>query len=420
MKKKNNVAVDKLTKYKKQKMLALLCTSVVFIGAATIGVLLILSEVLYYKIEQFSLLPLWYRITMYASLFTVLGGLIGCGFTKNRLNTTNNELTINVVLFLFGFAVSFFFGLWRTEAYWKDVLICIGGAISSVGLFCGITSLIGLSKKSKSGFALLLKSYARERKTSSLHLSPARLTEIIEVENYFNTMLPAELVDFLSEFNGDGEFLYPTNQIIEVTKLFRENFKDSERNARDLCFIGQDGEGNHFCYKILEDGTISDDLIYCWVLKSDALIPVADTLRELIYKYYSGLIDVDSGKKQINAYREYNKFVDWWSDVNEKSIENNETLFGAYQIMWYYNEIANGGFDQFWDFAENNNWDLEKTQQTFKNLLTENQFSLFTEALEAHKSGQDCEKYNARFDYNGFEEHILPQIAKTVVGTLEK
>ena len=417
---KNKQSNNRFSKYKKQKMLAVLCMLIVFIGAVAVGVLLILSEMLFSDIDEFSLCPLWYQITMYASLLVVVGGLVGCGFTKNRLNTTDNEMVINIVLFFFGFAISCYFGLWREEAYWKNVMICIGGAISSVGLFCGIASLIGLSKRSKSEFAYLLKSYARDRKTSYLNLHPARLTDIIEVENYFDTPLPTDHVEFLLEFNGDGEFLYSTKEIIETTKLFREDLK-TESIAKNLCFIGQDEEGNHFCYKILDDGTISDDLIYL-CKNSSELIPVAYTLPELIRKYYGGLIAEGVAKNQTTMLDDddYNKFVDWWSNVNEKDIENNETLFGAYQIMWYENEIANGGFDQFWDFAENSNWDLEKMQQTFKNMLPENQFSLFAEALEAHKNGQDCEKFNARFDYTAFENQILPEIAKKVVEILEK
>lgn len=414
--KKKNITVNRFSKYKKQRLLALLFMLIVFIGAMAIGVLLLLSEMLFSDINEFSLCPLWYQITMYVSLFVVIGGLIGCGFTKNRLNTTGNELVTYIILFFFGFAISIYFGLWRTEAFWKDILICIGGAISSVGLFCGIASFIGLSKKSKSKFAQLFKSYARDRKKSYLDLKPASLVDIKEIENYFNTKLPNELVDFLLEFNGDGEFLYSTKQIIEMTKLFRENFKDFANKTQNLCFIGQDGEGNHFCYKILNDGTISDDLIYL-CKNPEELIPVADTLIELIYKYYSGLIDV---KNNSIVSDEYNKFVDWWSNVNEKDIENNETLFGAYQIMWYENEIANGGFDQFWDFAENSNWDLEKMEQTFKSILPENQFSLFAEAFEAHKNGQDCEKFNVQFDYDAFDNQILPEIAKKVLEILGK
>ncbi len=426
MERKNKVTIDRFTQYKKQKTLALIFTTVVFVGAAAVGVLLVLSEVLYGQIEEFALLPLGYRITMYVSLILVFGGLIGCGFTKNRQNTTQTELTINIAMFFIGFTLSLFFALCRAEGYWNNVFICIGGAISSVAFFLGIASLIGLSKKSKSVYAALLKSYARERQTSSLKLIPASLIEVIEVEEYFNAMLPTDLVEFLLEFNGDGELLFSTGQIVEITQHFRENLKNSPFKADHLCFIGHDGKGNYFCYSILEDGIISSDFICLWNPKSEKLTPVADTLPELISKYYSGLLNIagcdDSDEKQTASYesKEYDFFVEWWSNVNEKDIENDEKLFGAYQIMWYYNEIANGGFDQFWDFAENSKWDLQRMQKRFDKLLPQEQVFLFSEALEAHMRGQDCEQYNALFDYSAFDEQILPQIAKMVAETLEK
>lgn len=422
---------NRVTQYKKQKTLALIFTSVVFLSATAVGVLLVLSEVLYDQIEEFALLPLGYRIAMYVSLSVVFGGLIGCGFTKNKRNTTQTELTINIAMFFIGFALSLFFTFCRTEDYWNNVFVCIGGAISSVAFFLGIASLIGLSKKSESVYAALLKSYARERRTSSLKLSPASLIEVIEVEEYFHTMLPTDLVEFLLEFNGDGELLFSTGQIVEITKHFRESFRNSSIKANNLCFIGQDGKGNYFCYPILEDGTISSDFICLWNPKSEKLTPVADTLKELISKYYSGLLndllnDIagcnNPDKKQTASYEkdEYNFFIEWWSNVNEKDIENDEKLFGAYQIMWYYNEIANGGIDQFWDFAENSKWDLQRMQKRFGKLLPQEQVFLFSEALEVHMRGQDCEQYNALFDYSAFDEQILPQIAKMVAETLEK
>lgn len=127
-------------------------------------------------------------------------------------------------------------------------------------------------------------------------------------------------------------------------------------------------------------------------------------------------------REQVSAYRweEYDKFVDWWSNVNENDISDNEMLFGAYQIMWYYNKICNGGFDEYWEFVANCRWDLKQIQNIFHKMLPQKHFLLFSEALKAHISGQDCEKFNACFDYKAFEKQILPQIAKRVIRALEK
>lgn len=85
--------------------------------------------------------------------------------------------------------------------------------------------------------------------------------------------------------------------------------------------------------------------------------------------------------------------------------------------MCYYNEVCNGGFDQFWDFAENSKWDVEALRKRFQTLLTEDQFSCFKAALEKHMAGEDCEECNKFFDYDAFENIILPQIAETVFTT---
>ena len=291
------------------------------------------------------------------------------------------------------------------------LMIGIGGAVSTVGFFSGIASLIGFMKKPKSQYAELFQTYARDRKTPYYKLLPASLSDIMAAESYFGTPLPNDLVNFLSEFDGNGEFLYSTRQIIEVTQRLRGN-----PSYPDLCFIGQDREGNYLCYKIIGDGSIGDECIYL-CKNAEEIVPVADNLGELIYKYYSGLLnDEDIAAWQQNKAN--NKFVKWWGDVDEKEIENDEVLFAAYQLMCYYNEVCNGGFDQFWDFAENSKWDVEALRKRFQTLLTEDQFSCFKAALEKHMAGEDCEECNKFFDYDAFENIILPQIAETVLERL--
>ncbi len=287
------ISNKRLTKYQIKNTLAAAFSCLVFAGAATVGVMLILSETLYYEIEDFSLLPLCYKLVMLAGFLAVLAGLVGCLFTKNRLNTTRIEIKLNLCLFAAGFVLMLIFALLPTEARWAAVMIGIGGAVSTVGLFSGIASLIGFMKKPKSHY-----------------------------------------------------------------------------------------------------------------------------VSELIYKYYSGSLN----DEDIVAWRQnkaYNKFVKWWGDVNEKDIENDEVLFAAYQLMWYYNEVCNGGFDQFWDFAENSKWDVEALRKRFRTLLPEDQFLCFEAALKKHMAGEDCEECNRFFDCDAFANIILPQIAQTVLKRLE-
>ena len=111
----------------------------------------------------------------------------------------------------------------------------------------------------------------------------------------------------------------------------------------------------------------------------------------------------------------YDDFVDWWSNCDEDEISKNKTLFEAYQIMWFYNEVCNGGFDQFWDFAEDSEWDLQQIQKSFKKILPANLYSLFDEALKAHLNGENCEKFNREFDYDTIENDVLPKLAQKVM-----
>ena len=122
-------------------------------------------------------------------------------------------------------------------------------------------------------------------------------------------------------------------------------------------------------------------------------------------------------KSLMNAY---NDFVSWWSDCDENEISSNEILFGAYQVMWFYNEVCNGGFDQFWDFAENSEWDFNQMQKTFKKMLPADFYSLFDNALKEHLGGNDCENFNLDFDYDRMENEILPQIAKTAIDIINQ
>lgn len=138
---------------------------------------------------------------------------------------------------------------------------------------------------------------------------------------------------------------------------------------------------------------------------------------EYVRSEYSKLPDKEP-QKQICTDETYGRFISWWSEVREEEISNNEILFGAYQFMCLYNEVCNGGFGQFWDFAEDNKWNLNQMRNAFEKLLPEKQFELFCKALEAHEHGLDSERFNADFDYAEIERQVLPEIANLVIGVI--
>lgn len=108
----------------------------------------------------------------------------------------------------------------------------------------------------------------------------------------------------------------------------------------------------------------------------------------------------------------YDKFVQWWVDCDENEIKSNSVLLGAHRVMSWYNEVCNGGFGQFFDFAEN--WDMRRTSELFKYLLPKDFYDLFERALQAHISGGDCERFNGEFDYAKMENEILPELTERV------
>lgn len=109
-------------------------------------------------------------------------------------------------------------------------------------------------------------------------------------------------------------------------------------------------------------------------------------------------------------FSDYDKYVEWCFSCDEDTIKTDKLLLGAYQVMWLFNEVCNGGFDQFFDYARD--WDMEETSKLFEWLLPKEVYDLFTLALQANKNDEDCSKLNYEFDYDLFEEEILPSIAE--------
>ncbi len=140
---------DGMLKFNKQNILSIIFMAIVFIGSLGVGICLVLSEFLYPDIENLYACPTWYQVVLYIFLAVAIGGLIGCAFTKNRQNTSRLECNIGVALFCVGFILMFVLALVRSEAHILNIFICIGGAICSIGFFCGTASLIGRLKKNK-------------------------------------------------------------------------------------------------------------------------------------------------------------------------------------------------------------------------------------------------------------------------------
>lgn len=265
--------------------------AIIFLGALGVGTALVLSETLYPEIEEFIECPTWYRVFMYCSLAFIAFGIVGCAFTKNRRNTTKLECNIELWMFLVGFVCEICLALARDESKTKFVLICIAGAISLIGFFCGIGSFVGRLKYPRGVYSHIYReliSHGTMENKNFPENKPALLMDIIEVENYFCTMLPIELVDYLLEFNGDNRLMFSAEEIIKVTQSIRETFVGEKfKGIEKFCFFGGDGTGNSFCYKISDDGSIKSGVFY-WNRRDNIIQPFAASLKDLIINYYSG------------------------------------------------------------------------------------------------------------------------------------
>lgn len=285
--KNSNKRTSKTQKIFMQNILSFVFIAVVFVGAVGFGVGLILSEIRYPQADSFFECPLSYRIFMYVALGVSNGGLIGCAFTKNRRNTAPLECKIWLAVFIIGFLYEAAFGLAGDTSFANGLSICIGATVSAVGFFCGVGSLIGSLKKPRRSYGQIYG----ELFSSTLEYRPlprgATLLQIMRTEAYLGTMLPGELVDFLLEFNGDGELMFSAEEMIEKTEKARKTHKNAaNEDAFNLCFIGTDGSGNYYCYKI-SDGSVEEGEIYLWHSETDATVPAAATLAELIVSHYT-------------------------------------------------------------------------------------------------------------------------------------
>ncbi len=283
----SNIRTSKTQKIFRQNILSFIFMTVVFVGAVGFGVGLILSEIRYPHADSFFECPTGYRIFMYVALGVSNGGLIGCAFTKNARNTTPLECKIWLAVFIIGFLYEAAFGFAGDTSFANGLSICIGAAVSAVGFFCGVGSLIGSLKKPRRTYGQIYgELFASTMEYRSLPRG-ATLLQIMRTEAYFGTMLPGELVDFLLEFNGDGELMFSAEEMIEKTEKARKTRKNAaNEDAFKLCFIGTDGSGNYYCYKI-SDGFVEEGEIYLWHSETDTTVPAAATLAELITQHYT-------------------------------------------------------------------------------------------------------------------------------------
>ena len=119
---------------------------------------------------------------------------------------------------------------------------------------------------------------------------------------------------------------------------------------------------------------------------------------------------------------DFSKYKRWWEDSSIHEVESNNTLFAAYQLMYLYNEVQNGGFEQFFNYAKEVQWNFDKMKLDFKRLLPSDFYKLFIRAMKAYKSGNEgqCIQFSDKINYKKLENEIMPQVAKNILPLIEK
>ncbi len=138
-------AEDNQIIYDKRSIISIIST---LIGSIGVGINISLSEVLYPEISELTNCPLWYQLMLYLSLGIIFLGIILSILFKNRGNTSFMEIMIEAVVLSLGL-IFITFAFARIERNVKTFIICFGAILFLMGLFAGISSLIGILKKPK-------------------------------------------------------------------------------------------------------------------------------------------------------------------------------------------------------------------------------------------------------------------------------
>ena len=115
---------------------------------------------------------------------------------------------------------------------------------------------------------------------------PADLKMITNAESRLNVMFPNDLTELWLEMDGDNCLLLSVKQIIEDNLLVRETLSDCYEGLDELLFIGGNGCGDYYSYSIM-DGKIKSTEIVRWEHEDNSRIVVANSLKEMIDKYYN-------------------------------------------------------------------------------------------------------------------------------------
>ncbi len=110
---------------------------------------------------------------------------------------------------------------------------------------------------------------------------PCSEAEIKNAEKAVGYAFPNELKNLLRELNGDKWLLLSVKEIVDNALLNRQ-IEEFAKDLDKLIFFATNGCGDYYCYRT----DIDDTVIYIWEHEVFCLKPIAESITELIAKYY--------------------------------------------------------------------------------------------------------------------------------------
>ena len=138
----------------------------------------------------------------------------------------------------------------------------------------------------------LLTPYLKEY-TYAVLQEPCSEETIRETEKAVGLPFPEELKTLLRETNGDRWLLLSADEIAENARLNQKCFENAEVDEKalweplkHLLFFAANGCGDYYGYLFADDGSGKDG-IYLWEQEDFRYKKVAESIAELIRKYYN-------------------------------------------------------------------------------------------------------------------------------------
>lgn len=114
---------------------------------------------------------------------------------------------------------------------------------------------------------------------------PATHKQLTAAEETLLLKLPSDIKDLLGEMNGDGWFVFSTEQIVETNLSLRK--LDCFMPLDCMLFFAGNGCGDYYGFPITREDGVRDDNVFMWEHENDSRVWKASGVEDAIKKYYN-------------------------------------------------------------------------------------------------------------------------------------